>query len=170
MAISIRRAEPRDLDAVGDITVRAYVEGGFTHPESDYVETLADARTRADGAELWVAVSEDGEVLGSVTFAPPGSAFNEVAEEREAELRMLATDPRARGRGVGAQLVQHCIARARELGLRAVVLSTQPTMAAAHRIYEEAGFVRTPEKDWEPIPAISLLAYRLELSPVGAPD
>lgn len=164
MTIAVRRALESDLDAVGRITVRAYVEGGFMHPESHYATTLADARARAEGAELWVAVAEDGVVLGSVTFAAPGSDFNEVAAPGEAELRMLAASPEARGRGVGQALVRHCVERARDLGLTAVVLSTQPAMAAAHRIYEAAGFRRTPEKDWQPIPGIELLAFRLDLT------
>ncbi len=170
MSIEIRRAQAGDLETVGAITVRAYVEGGFMHPESDYAETLADARARAQGAELWVAVAEDGEVLGSVTFAAPGSEFNEVAGPGEAEVRMLAASPEARGRGVGEALVRHCIQRARDLGLTAVVLSTQPTMAAAHRIYEAVGFRRTPEKDWSPIPGVDLLAFRLDLTSADAPD
>jgi hypothetical protein len=37
-------------------------------------------------------------------------------------------------------------------------------MYAAHRIYDRLGFVRTPERDWEPVPGlVSLLTYALEL-------
>lgn len=170
MAISIRRAAAGDFDRVGDLTLQAYVEGGFIPPDSDYADTLRDARSRAQEAELWVAVADDAEVVGTITFAPPGSGYNEVAGPQEGELRMLAAAPEARGRGVGEALVRHCVAHAESLGLRALALSTQPTMAAAHRIYERAGFVRTPDKDWEPVPGVALLAYRLDLAPVGAPD
>jgi ribosomal protein S18 acetylase RimI-like enzyme len=168
MTISIRRARPFDYEAVGEITVRAYTEGGFARPDSVYVGTLADARARAEQAELWVAVrDEDGEVLGSVTYASPGSGFSELAAPGEGELRMLAAAPAAQGQGVGEALVRHCVDRARGLGVAALVLSTQPTMTAAHRIYERTGFVRTPAKDWEPIPGVALLAYRLDLHPTG---
>lgn len=167
MPLVIRRAEAADLDAIGEITVRAYVEGGFTRPDADYVATLADARSRADGAELWVAVSDDGAVLGSVSFAPPGSAFNEIPAPGEAEMRMLAVSPEAQGGGVGEALVRHCISRARAVGLSALGLSTLPSMHAAHRIYGRLGFVRTPERDWSPIPGVDLIAYRLDLTQDG---
>jgi hypothetical protein len=39
-------------------------------------------------------------------------------------------------------------------------------MHAAHRIYERLGFVRTPERDWNPVPHlddIALLTYELTL-------
>jgi ribosomal protein S18 acetylase RimI-like enzyme len=53
--------------------------------------------------------------------------------------------------------------RARELGLTGVALSTQPSMGPAHRVYERLGFTRAPERDWQPVPGIRLLAYRLRL-------
>jgi hypothetical protein len=36
-------------------------------------------------------------------------------------------------------------------------------MASAHRIYERLGFVRTPERDWQPMPGVQLITYRLHL-------
>ncbi len=168
MPFLIRRAGPEDLDAIGALTVRAYVEGGFTRPDSPYVARLRDARSRAELAELWVGEGEEGAVAGSVTFAPPGSAFNEVAGPEEAEIRMLGVSPEAHGRGLGEALVRHCIGRARALGLTAVVLSTQPAMLAAQRIYAATGFRRTPDLDWAPLPGLPLLTYRLDLHPLAA--
>jgi ribosomal protein S18 acetylase RimI-like enzyme len=37
--------------------------------------------------------------------------------------------------------------RARAAGTATVVLSTDPRMAAAHRLYERLGFSRLPERD-----------------------
>jgi ribosomal protein S18 acetylase RimI-like enzyme len=76
---------------------------------------------------------------------------------------MLAVAHGARGRGVGEALVRQCVDRARELGLTGVALSTQPSMGPAHRVYERLGFTRAPERDWQPVPGIRLLAYRLRL-------
>jgi hypothetical protein len=36
-------------------------------------------------------------------------------------------------------------------------------MTPAHRIYERLGFVRAPDRDWEPEPGIRLVAYLLAL-------
>lgn len=77
---------------------------------------------------------------------------------------MLAVAAEARGAGVGEALVRACVDRARALdGVSALVLSTQPAMLGAQRIYARLGFVRTPERDWAPVPALTLLTYRLEL-------
>ena len=48
--------------------------------------------------------------------------------------------------------------------IRHLVLCTQTDMKAAHRLYEEAGFTRLPDRDWSPEPAVSLLAYGLLLA------
>ena len=165
MALTIRPAEPDDFEAVGEITVRAYLDGGHLAEDSTYVQTLAGARGRAAGAELWVAAADDGKVLGTVTFAPPGTAFHEIAKAEEGDVRMLAVDPSAQGRGIGEALMVRCIERARALELVGLALSTQPSMRAAHRVYERLGFVRAPERDWQPMPGIDLLVYRLDLTP-----
>lgn len=164
MSFSIRRAAPEDYEVVGALTVRAYLDEGHLPADAEYAGTLADARARAEGAELWVAVDDaDGRVVGSVTFAAPGSDFHEIATADEGDVRMLAVAGTARGRGIGDALMHRCVERARDLGLVALALSTQPSMRAAHRIYERMGFERAPERDWSPAPGITLLAYRLDL-------
>ena len=162
MSTAIRRALPADISAAAQVTVDAYVGAGYVGRDDPYAARLADAAHRATNAELWVAVDGD-EVLGTVTFVRPGTAYAEVSAPDEGEFRMLAVSPGARGRGVGEALVRHCLARAAELGLRAIVLSTLPQMRAAHRIYERLGFVRTPERDWEPQDGMLLVTYRCPL-------
>ena len=160
---TVRAAEPRDHDAVGALTVRAYVDGGHIPADADYTLHLADAGGRARDAVLLVAVDEDDQPVGTVTFAHAGSPMAELSREGEAEFRMLAVSDRARGRGVGEALVRACLEEARLAGATAMVLSTQPGMTSAHRIYERLGFTRTPERDWSPVPGVDLLAYRLDL-------
>jgi ribosomal protein S18 acetylase RimI-like enzyme len=164
----VRAARPAEHDTVGELTVRVYTGAGYLRPGSPYVHKLRDAASRAEKAELLVAVAEDGAVLGSVTYAPGGSPYAETAEaDDEAGFRMLVVDPAARGQGVGAALVRACIERAEQAGARKLRLSTQPQMTAAHRLYERLGFTRTPDHDWTPEPGVDLLTYALELSPAG---
>ena len=76
---------------------------------------------------------------------------------------MLAVAPEAQGLGVGSLLVRHVVERSMHAGRKAVMLSSLPAQTAAHGIYQRLGFVRVPERDWEPAPGVRLLAFRLEL-------
>jgi ribosomal protein S18 acetylase RimI-like enzyme len=158
-SLIVRRARPEELSAAGAVVAQAYLVDG--HDEESYLPVLADAASRAEDGEVLVAVDGAGEVLGSVTFAAPPSPLAELSRDDEAEFRMLGVSPAARGRGVGTALVQACLVRARELGRAGIVISTEPDMNAAHRIYERFGFVRDPERDWRPLPDVPLLAYQL---------
>lgn len=158
----IRRARPDELDAVGRLTVDAYVRSGVISADAPYLEFLGDARHRDAEAEVWVAVDDRG-VVGTVTFVEPGSDLSEISREDEAEIRSLAVDPSAGGHGVGESLARHTVGLARQRGFGAVVLSTSTTMHAAHRLYERLGFTRLPERDWSPVAGVQLVAYVLHL-------
>ena len=157
--IAVREARPGEYGAVGALTVATFVGEGLVPAESEYVAALGDASGRARAAQLLVAVDEDGEVVGSVTFARAGTPYANLAHGDEAELRMLAVAPAARERGVGRALVLACMEQARSLGHPRLVLSTQEEMRAAQRLYTRLGFARMPQRDWEPVPGLRLLAY-----------
>ena len=159
--MELRLARPDELDAVGEITLAAY-EDFTTGTEDFYREHLRDAARRAREAELWVA-SDGDELLGTVTYCPPGSPWRELAGEREGEFRMLAVDPARQGRGAGYALVEHCERRAREHGATGMVLSSLAEMAAAHRVYGRLGYTRAPERDWSPVDDVHLIAFVKEL-------
>jgi ribosomal protein S18 acetylase RimI-like enzyme len=161
--VQIRTAVPADYPAVAELTAAVYLADGLVSADSPYLAELRDAERRAGQAELVVAV-RDGRVIGSVTFALPGSELAELAGPGEAELRMLAVDPPARGTGVGRALVAECLRRARAAGVRTLRLSTGRRMRVAHRLYQGLGFRRTPDRDWSPAPGVTLLTYALDLT------
>jgi GNAT superfamily N-acetyltransferase len=146
------------------VAVAAYEADGWLRPGDTYRAALADAATRAREAELLVAVDGDGRVLGTVTVCLPGTPWAEVCQPGEVEFRILAVDPPARGRGVGAVLVDAVIQGARNLGVARVVLSSTVGMLSAQRIYQSMGFIRLPDRDWRPRPDIHLIAFGLDLA------
>ncbi|MFC6061074.1 GNAT family N-acetyltransferase [Streptomyces ochraceiscleroticus] len=168
MDFVIRRIRAEEHARLGEITAQAYLgDGLLTFGEGDsYLPELRNVARRAAEAEVLVAVA-DGEVLGGVTFVPVGGPWADIALPGEAEFRMLAVAKEARGRGVGEALVRACLDRARATeGCIRVVLSSQRSMHSAHRIYRRLGFVRTPDRDWSPVPGLGeLLTFTLEPIP-----
>lgn len=160
--MEIRDARPEEYAETGALTAAVYLGVGLVQEDSAYLAELLDAGRRAKDGELVVAV-DGGRVVGSVTFALPGSELAELAVPGEAEFRMLAVDPAVRGRGVGERLVGEVMRRARASGAGTVRLSTAAFNAGAHRLYQRLGFVRTPERDWEPMPGYVLVTYAADL-------
>ncbi|MEV5671830.1 N-acetyltransferase [Streptomyces sp. NPDC052503] len=166
MDVTIRPVRAEEYAALGEITAQAYLGDGLLDfgTGDPYLEQLRAVGRRAAEALVLAAVDAGGELLGGVTYVAPGSPWADVAGPDEAEFRMLAVSGTARGRGAGEALVRACVDRARAAGgLSGIVLSTQSSMEAAHRIYRRLGFVRTPERDWSPLPGFTLLTFRLPL-------
>lgn len=160
-ALRIGTATPEDHDRIAELTVAVYVGGGLSSP--GYSAELADVAGRARLAELLVARDGSGRVIGSVAYVPAGGFGEVLTSDDEAGFRMLVVDPLVQGRGVGAALVEACLARARTAGKRRVVISTGTRMTTAQRMYRRLGFTRLPERDWSPFPGIDLLVYSREL-------
>ncbi|MEU4671163.1 GNAT family N-acetyltransferase [Amycolatopsis sp. NPDC023774] len=160
--VEIRPPRSEELAAVGELTVEAYRLDGLLSDEVGYESELRDVAHRAEHAELLVAV-DGAAVLGTVAVVRPGTSYAEISREGELEFRMLAVAGSARGRGIGEALTRAVLERARQLGLGKVVLSSLDRMRTAHRLYERIGFRRLPERDWNPFPNITLIAYEYDL-------
>jgi ribosomal protein S18 acetylase RimI-like enzyme len=157
----VESARPEDFARIAELTVAVYVQGGLASEE--YSTELADVAGRATRSELLVVRDAGGEVVGSVALVLSGDYGNVTTSDEEAAFRMLVVDPQAQGQGIGELLVTSCLDRARAAGKRRMVLSTDPRMTAAHRLYGRLGFRRLPERDWSPMPGIDLLVYARDL-------
>ncbi|HXZ63460.1 MAG TPA: GNAT family N-acetyltransferase [Streptosporangiaceae bacterium] len=163
----IRDAHPDELAEVGEVRIAAYRADGFLSPDSSYAPRLRDLGTDGLGQVLVAVDGETGPILGTVMLQFWPDAGHVVHGPGEAEVRALAVRPAARGAGIGRALLAAVIDRAARAGVRYLVLSTQPEMATAHRLYAAAGFGRLPDRDWSPEPGTALLAYGKRLAGAG---
>jgi len=133
--VSIRGVEPGDLGWVvqrhGALYASEYgwnqdFEGLVARIVADYWANLRPARESA-----WIA---------DVDGARAGCVFCCRRDEATAQLRILLVEPWARGLGIGARLVDECIAFARGAGYATMMLWTNDVLVSARRIYEAAGF------------------------------
>ncbi len=141
---------------VGQLRVTAYNADGLLDAAPTYADRLRELGAHG---EVLVAV-DDGRILGTITLERWHEHSELATGPTEAEIRALAVAPSAQGRGVGRALVRTVIDRATEWRAERLLLLTQPSMHAAHHLYEQAGFVRVPERDNEPFAGLTLLAYQ----------
>ena len=84
----------------------------------------------------WIA-ELDARRVGCVLCVP--------ADDTTAQLRILLVDPVARGHGIGAMLVDECVAFARGAGYARMRLWTNDPLVSARRIYLSRGFTLVEE-------------------------
>ena len=113
-----------------------------------------------------IVADEAGAVVGAVLLYPP--ADDALPPRPWPEVRLLAVAPAARGRGIGAALMQECIWRTREAGQPVLSLHTTDFMRVAKAMYERMGFVRAPEIDFTPAPGVVIQGFRLDLESPAA--
>lgn len=161
--ITIRKAGPQDVQDVARLLVAAYSEyEKYLSPErwEWYRSDLMDVSSRMADAEIIIAENR-GEIAGSVTLFLNGADHG--WPEGWAGIRLLAVHPDYRERGIGKQLMQECVRRCREKGIKTIGLHTTELMKVARGMYERMGFKHVPEFDFHPEPGRVVYAYRLDL-------
>ena len=137
----IRRIEPRDDEAIARIIRSVMPEFGAKGPgfaiNDPEVDHMFSTYAASDAA--YFVVDDDGVVVGGGGIARlAGTA----SEEGICELRKMYFLPETRGRGLGKQMIELCLAEARKLGYRRCYLETLTGMDAAQHLYRKAGFTQ----------------------------
>ncbi len=117
-------------------------EGVCAQIVADYVKHYDQKLERC-----WIAEMA-GERVGCVMLVKDDPKAKKADVAR---IRLLLLDPKARGMGLGATLVEECIRFSRERGYRRVTLWTHKELTAARAIYKKFGFLKTGEEshdDW----------------------
>ena len=140
--MEIRRlGKPGDLGWVVEAHGELYADefGWDTTFEELVARIVADYATDHDPEReaAWIAEDDAGRV---------GCVFCVREDDETARLRILLVDPRARGRRLGARLVNECLAFARAAGYSRMVLWTNHPLVAARAIYLATGFELVAEE------------------------
>jgi len=151
----IRDARSDEVDAMRRL-LRDYersigVDLCFQDFEKELEELPGDYVAVTKGAFLVVDNGDD--LVGCVALR----AFS----AESCEMKRLYVDPSARGSGLGRQLVESVLDRARSFGYEKMLLDTLPSMQTAQALYREIGFVETRPYRQNPVPGVTFLELTL---------
>jgi DNA-binding MarR family transcriptional regulator/GNAT superfamily N-acetyltransferase len=131
-SVTIRGLQPGDRGWVVQRHGAIYAdEYGWNEEFERLVAKIVAEFQGGEGERAWIA-EVDGARAACVFCCRAGG--------NTAQLRILLVEPWARGLGLGARLVDECVAFARDAGYREVILWTNDVLVAARRIYQAAGF------------------------------
>jgi ribosomal protein S18 acetylase RimI-like enzyme len=106
---------------------------------ADTVLTVATLQRRLASMRLFVAVSDSGEVIGTIGC----QVVDASAGSKEGHIRGMAVLPAWQGSGIAAQLLRSAEAELRARGCAWISLDTTEPLIAAQRFYEKHGFRRS---------------------------
>ncbi|MFD3996072.1 GNAT family N-acetyltransferase [Streptomyces sp. NPDC058583] len=105
-------------------------------------QSAEDTRFRLEKGECWVAWSEGGDMVGTITVVAPFLAPAGYPVRRPAgSFWQLAVDPTCRGHGLGHRLMELAEGRVRARGLSQVVIDTSAEADDLVSWYRRRGYV-----------------------------
>ena len=152
MNLSIRRADVSDKNIICALGVTTFYEAYFeqddSHDLANYViESFGRARIEAElnDADLTFFIAElSGKAVGYAKLRE-NSAVDCLKNENVVELQRIYLLERAKRKGVGAALLNRCLAAARAKGYETLWLGVWERNSEALGFYEKAGFVKVGE-------------------------
>ena len=143
--IKIRNFDPTEREAVDAVVREAWSELIDLMPQGDQLAARFGALTEcADQSEVIVA-ELNGRIVGAVGYVGAHQPKPGFFQPDWPMVRMLSVAPGHRGLGLGKQLLEECIARAKRDDAPVIALHTTAVMKAAQRLYFGCGFQQIKE-------------------------
>jgi GNAT superfamily N-acetyltransferase len=179
MSLVIRQARAGELEAVARLLLAVFreIRSAPLSPAQKaalelHLQSVADIGSRLEGTDTFVA-HEAGVIVGAGVLhrphhppqypEPEGGRQADPWPREWASLRLLAVDAAHRGRGIGRELAQARIERARALDAPVIALHTSSIFPVAREMYRRMGWLRVRAYDLFPAPDICAEAYILPL-------
>lgn len=147
-ALSVRRFQPADEDAVWDLHVRALRDAGAYDEDLEELDADLHAIESAyfDVGGEFIVGTLDGEIVAVGGFQPVEAvsllpeAIAAVATGRAAVLRHMRVDPDHQRQGYGTAILTELEDRAAEADFDEVILETTAVQTAAIAFYQAHGY------------------------------
>ena len=135
--ITIREVREEDNAALAKAIRQVLIDIGVPKVGTAYADPELDFMYQAyqTTRSAYFVIEEDGVVLGGAGIAPLAGEDPKICE-----LQKMYFLAQGRGRGLGQQMIDHCLAYAKDQNFELCYLETLPYMKAAQKLYLKTGF------------------------------
>ncbi|HKX85133.1 MAG TPA: GNAT family N-acetyltransferase [Flavobacterium sp.] len=133
----IREIKREDNEQVAQVIRTVLEEFNVPKVGTAYADPQLDAMFEAyqEPNSTYFVVENEGRIIGVAGIAPLANASPDVCE-----LQKMYFLPETRGLGIGTQMMEVCLAKAKDFGFKKCYLETMPYMEAAQKLYKRSGF------------------------------
>lgn len=133
----IREIKEEDNQAVASLIRSVFDEMEIpkvgTAYEDPYLDLMFEEYNKPQS--VYFVVENDGEIVGCAGIAPLENGDPEICE-----LQKMYFLPKTRGLGIGTQMMEKCLEKARAFDFKKCYIETMPFMHAAQKLYKKSGF------------------------------
>ena len=133
----IRAIQKEDNKQMAAVIREVFISDGFPKTGTAFADTQLDFmfETYDNPRAAYFVVEEKGKIIGGA-----GISQLESSKENICELQKMYFLKEARGKGLGLQMIEKCLAIATEFGYSNCYLETLPEMLVAQNLYKKVGF------------------------------
>lgn len=133
----IRPVQQKDNLQLASVIRNVLTEFGVPKVGTAYADKSLDCmfETYNTDNKAYFVVEENGSIIGGAGISKLDNFDGNVCE-----LQKMYFSPAARGRGIGSEMMNICLNKARELGFEQCYLETMPYMEDARKLYYKNGF------------------------------
>ena len=133
----IREIQPADNAEIAQVIRAVLIEHNVPKVGTAYADPQLDYMFEAysEPKSMYFVVEKEGKIVGGAGIAPLANGSPDVCE-----LQKMYFLPETRGLGVGAQMMETCLNKAKNFGFKQCYLETMPYMIAAQKLYQKSGF------------------------------
>ncbi len=137
MSISIREIQKEDNLIIENVIRTVLTEFGVNRPGTAfYDESLKHLyESYTTPKSIYFIALVNNEIIGGAGIFPTDGLPHDTCE-----LVKMYLLPKARGLGLGRELITKCMAFAKEKGYKNIYLETMPELQSAVKIYQQLGF------------------------------
>jgi putative acetyltransferase len=136
-SIIIREIQKRDNAQIAKVIRQVFIDDDYPKTGTAFADPQLDFMFEAydKPKSVYYIVEIDSKIVG-------GAGLNQLENSKGniCELQKMYFLEEARGKGIGYEMIQKCLEKAKEFGYSKCYLETLPEMQNAQRLYKKVGF------------------------------
>lgn len=135
--MTIREIQSDDNKQIANVIRKVFISDDYPKTGTAFADSQLDFmfETYDEPKSIYFVVEIDGKIVGGA-----GVSQLDNSEENICELQKMYFLKESRGKGIGFEMIQKCLAKAKEFGYDKCYLETLPEMLAAQSLYKKVGF------------------------------
>lgn len=133
----IREIQQKDNKAIANVIRTVFISDDYPKTGTAFEDPQLNQmfETYQQPNSIYFVVESSNQIVGG-----GGISQLQSSDENICELQKMYFLEEARGKGLGFQMIQKCLEKAKEFGFEKCYLETLPEMKNAQKLYQKVGF------------------------------